>query len=142
MRNAQPDLETFSIIQAHHLSQIPYENLELHYSKAPRISLDVTDIYHKFVVAGRGGYCMEHNRFLCHVLRFLGFQVHLTGARLHRDATTSAPGEHAVNIVTLSDQTQYLVDVGYGDDGSIFPVPLAVTGVTLPNLDIQELRLS
>lgn len=92
MRNAQSDLETLSIIQAHHLSRIPYENLELHYSKAPQISLDVTDIYRKFVVVGRGGYCMEHNLFLCHVLRFLGFQVHLTGARLHRDATTSAPG--------------------------------------------------
>ncbi|RAH73962.1 arylamine N-acetyltransferase family protein [Aspergillus aculeatinus CBS 121060] len=146
MRNAQPDLETLSIIQAHHLSRIPFENLELHYSKAPRISLDVTDIYHKFIVAERGGYCMEHNLFLCHVLRFLGFQVHLTGARLHRDATTSAPGwsgwEHAVNIVTLDDQAQYLVDVGYGGDGPIVPVPLAVTGVTLPNLGIQELRLS
>ncbi|PYI26901.1 arylamine N-acetyltransferase 1 [Aspergillus indologenus CBS 114.80] len=147
VQNAQVNLETLSAIQAHHLSRIPYENLALHYSKSPRISLNISDIYHKFIVKGRGGYCMEHNLLFGHVLRFLGFQVYLTGARLHRDATTSMPGwsgwEHAVNIVTLADHTQYLVDVGYGGDGPILPVPLLVTTpeVTLPNLGIQELRL-
>ncbi|PYH75900.1 cysteine proteinase [Aspergillus uvarum CBS 121591] len=90
---------------------------------------------------------MEHNLFFSHFLRFLGIQVYLKGARLHRDATTSMPGwsgwEHAVNIATLADHTQYLVDVGYGGDGPILPVPLLVTTpeVRLPNLGIQELRL-
>ncbi|PYI18049.1 arylamine N-acetyltransferase 1 [Aspergillus violaceofuscus CBS 115571] len=144
-RDLRPDLETLSAIQAHHLSRIPFENVALHYSNTPRISLEIADIHHKFIEKGRGGYCMEHNLLLCHVLRYKGFQVHLTGARLHRDATTPIPGwsgwEHVVNIVTLADRSQYMVDVGYGGDGPILPVPLTPTGVTLPNLGIQELRL-
>ncbi|KAF9885329.1 DUF1279 super [Aspergillus nanangensis] len=139
------NLEFLSVIHTHHISRIPYENVALHYSKTPGISLNIAEIYDKFVVKGRGGYCMEHNIFLCHVLRFLGFQVYLTGARLHRDANSSAPGwsgwEHAVNIVTLSNKAQYLVDVGYGGDGPTIPVPLDAACMPMPNLGTQELRL-
>ena len=35
---------------------------------------------------------MENNIFLSHVLRVLGFQVYLTGARLYRDASSPTPG--------------------------------------------------
>ncbi|KAJ5350765.1 hypothetical protein N7541_008492 [Penicillium brevicompactum] len=145
-RDQHPSLDAafLSAIQAHHLCRIPYENVALHYSRAPSISLDVLDIYRKFIENGRGGYCMENNIFLFHVLRVLGFQVYLTGARLYRDASIPTPGwsgwEHAVNIVTLENDAKYVVDVGYGGDGPTVPLPLT-TDVVSQNIGTQELRL-
>ncbi|CAG8109101.1 unnamed protein product [Penicillium salamii] len=144
IQNPSLDATLLSAIQASHLCRIPYENVALHYNQTPSISLDVLDIYQKFVERGRGGYCMENNIFLHHVLRVLGFQVFLTGARLYRDASSATPGwsgwEHAVNIVTLEDGAKYLVDVGYGGDGPTVPLPLTADVVT-PNIGTQELRL-
>lgn len=91
-RNPKLDRNMLAAIQAHHVSHIPYDNIALHYSQNPSISLNVLDIYHKFVEKGRGGYCMENNIFLCHVLRTLGFEVYLAGARLYRDANSPTPG--------------------------------------------------
>lgn len=48
--------------------------------------------------------------------------------------------EHSVNLVTLAGQKKYLVDVGYGGDGPISPLPLAENMVT-PNIGTQEMRL-
>ncbi|KAJ5584192.1 arylamine N-acetyltransferase 1 [Penicillium hispanicum] len=145
-RNQNPRLELdfLAAIQAHHICRIPYENVALHYSQNPSISLDVVEIYHKFVVRGRGGYCMENNIFLYHVLCILGFQVYLTGARLYRETSHPTSGwsgwEHAVNIVTLKSGVQYMVDVGYGGDGPTIPLPL-ITDTVTPNIGTQELRL-
>lgn len=86
------NLDLLSALQAYHLSKIPYENLALHYTKDVNISLNVNDIYHKFVDKQRGGYCMENNIFFYHVLRFFGFQVFLTGARLHRTGDGNPTG--------------------------------------------------
>jgi arylamine N-acetyltransferase len=46
-----------------------------------------------------------------------------------------------VDIVTLSDQEMYVVDVGYGGDGAIRPLPL-VEGTITPNIGRQEMRLT
>jgi arylamine N-acetyltransferase len=48
--------------------------------------------------------------------------------------------EHSVNIVTLSDETQYLADVGYGGNGPKVPLPL-ISGSVVHNLGTQDLRL-
>ncbi|RDH26748.1 arylamine N-acetyltransferase 1 [Aspergillus welwitschiae] len=147
LRDQRPELDiTFlSTLQSCHLSRVPYENLALHYAENSSISLDVADIYGKVVVDRRGGYCMENNIFFYHVLRFFGFQVYLTGARLHRTGDSQPSGwsgwEHSVNIVTLPDQQRYLVDVGYGGNGPTAPLPLT-PNVTLRNLGTQEVRLS
>lgn len=45
-----------------------------------------------------------------------------------------------MNIVTLSDQTQYLADVGYGGNGPKVPLPL-ISGSVVHNLGTQDLRL-
>ena len=91
-QNPKFDLNFLAAIQAHHISRIPYENVALHYSHEPSISLNVLHIYNKLVKNGRGGYCMENNILLYHILRTLGFQVYLTGARLHRDPSSATPG--------------------------------------------------
>ncbi|PWY91984.1 arylamine N-acetyltransferase 1 [Aspergillus sclerotioniger CBS 115572] len=150
-RNQNPPLnrEFLAAIQAHHISHIQYDNIALHYSPTAEISLHIHDIFHKLVERKRGGYCMENNLLLYYVLSLLGFNVYLTGARLHRDANNPTPGwsgwEHAVNIITLTDQTQppYMMDVGYGGDGPTIPLPLIHEGPAMatPNIGTQEIRL-
>lgn len=83
-QNLALDLAFLSALQAHHLTAIPYENLSLHYSQDVKINLDVSEIHAKLVQRRRGGYCMENNILLYHVLLFLKFPVYLTGARLYR----------------------------------------------------------
>jgi hypothetical protein len=45
-----------------------------------------------------------------------------------------------VNIVTLPDGTQYMLDVGFGGDGATKPVPL-IDGHVVQNIGSQEIRL-
>jgi len=77
-------LAYLSALQKYQLARVPFENLELHYSKERHISLDPTDLFDKIVAPrnGRGGYCMENNALFGLVLRSLGFEVIPTGARV------------------------------------------------------------
>ncbi|RAK85209.1 cysteine proteinase [Aspergillus costaricaensis CBS 115574] len=99
-QNPKFDREFLATIQAYHVSHIPYDNTALHYSPTPSISLHIHDIFHKLVTRKRGGYCMENNILLYHVLRQLGFDVYLTGARLYRDANNPKPGWSGCNEVS------------------------------------------
>jgi len=89
----QHALELLRLLQIHHLSSIPFENLSLHYSAHHTISIDADGLYDKFVGnnRGRGGYCMENNCFLGTVLRSLGFEVYSAGARVCEDGVNYAP---------------------------------------------------
>ena len=51
---------------------------------------------------------------------------------------------HMINIVTLPSVQAYMVDVGFGSDGPIRPLPLLnslETGNTYPGIGAQQLRL-
>lgn len=80
-KNPPLDVAFLTALHIHHISTLPYENLSLHYAKEVNVSLDAHQILGKFLANGRGGYCMEHSIFFNHLLRALGFQVYLTGAR-------------------------------------------------------------
>lgn len=76
------DLSYLTTLHVHQISTIPYENLQLHYSKSHRISLDPQWLFQKFIKNGRGGYCMETSIFYNHVLRALGFDVYTAGVKI------------------------------------------------------------
>ncbi|KAL1617421.1 hypothetical protein SLS56_010999 [Neofusicoccum ribis] len=154
-----PDIELLTALHTHHISTIPYENLSLHYAKDVYISLDAHVLLEKFLANGRGGYCMEHSIFFNSVLRALGFQVYLTGARPRVRSDGVPVGEylgwyvsnkqqrhyltrsrrHVVNIVTLPDGAKWVTDVGFGGDGMRQPMPLLKHHIT-QNLGPQEVR--
>lgn len=64
-------------LMSHTLANIPFENLELHYSPHHQISIHPDALFQKIVRqgTGRGGYCMENNVFLGTVMRSLGYEV-------------------------------------------------------------------
>ncbi|KAL0254968.1 hypothetical protein SLS55_009492 [Diplodia seriata] len=145
-KNPAPDLAFLTALHVHHISTLPYENLSLHYAKDVNVSLDAHEILGKFLSNGRGGYCMEHSIFFNNVLRALGFQVYLTGARARPRKNGVPFGDymgwvHVVNIVTLADGTKWVSDTGFGGDQMRQPVPLVENHVT-QNIGPQQIRLS
>ena len=87
-RDPTKGLDFLKTLQQHHLSHIPFENLDLHYNRAHAIYIDPPHLYDKIVGSGRGrgGYCMESNGLFGPVLRSLGFDVYATGARVYQGA--------------------------------------------------------
>ena len=68
----QHGLALLHAITRYHACNVPFENLELHYSARKVITLQMADLYAKIVTQRRGGRCMEGNTFFATVLRSLG----------------------------------------------------------------------
>ena len=122
----------------YHLANVPFENLELHYSAHKTISLNMDDLFEKFAERGlkygRGGRCMENNGFFGTVLRSLGFEVRNCAGRVSRAMSplkhireqqghTYDGWNHMLNLVRL-DGEWWVVDVGMGSMGPQVPYPL------------------
>lgn len=99
-------------LQAAHLLNIPFENLDIHYKN--KIKLDINSIYKKIVINHRGGFCYELNGLFYHLLKQIGFDVLMISGRVHsKDGNYGAEYDHLA-IVAHVDGTKYLVDVGFG----------------------------
>ncbi|KAJ1326977.1 N-hydroxyarylamine O-acetyltransferase [Microdochium nivale] len=102
---------------------------------------------------------MENALLYYHVLKGLGFDVYTVGARTRERDSGGVPGGdfpgwvHIVNIVTLPTATttsadgtvlqkyqRYHVDIAFGGDGALFPMPLT-PGLVHANLGTQQIRL-
>ena len=144
-------LELLSALQRHHLANVPFENLELHYSPTKVINTDAELLFQKIVTQnnGRGGYCMENNLFFGTLLRTLGFSVMSTGGRVNTAVQPSGdigPQErytgwsHMVNIVTIQGK-RYMVDVGFGTGQATRPLLLVDREASLNVRPNQQVRL-
>jgi len=109
-------------LQRHHMARVPFDSLALHYSPHRSLSLHPEALFGKIVRAGRGGYCMEVNQFMCVVLRSLGFQVYSVGGRVGIGGVWGG-WNHQISLVTIADK-KYIVDVGFGTNGPSQPTPL------------------
>jgi arylamine N-acetyltransferase len=120
----QDALDYLKLLQKHHLAAVPFENLTLHYSTHRQVSVHPQDLFKKIIADnnGRGGYCMENNCLFGTLLHTLGFNIYSGGARVW--AVDSWTGwSHMVNLVTIGG-TKYHVDVGFGSEGPVVPMPL------------------
>uniref|UniRef100_A0A8C5IJE8 arylamine N-acetyltransferase n=1 Tax=Junco hyemalis TaxID=40217 RepID=A0A8C5IJE8_JUNHY len=108
-----PDLATMSDIFQHHIRAIPYENLSIHCGE--RIELDLEPIYNKIVRKKRGGWCMENNYLLFWVLKTLGYNITLLGAKVYVPERDAYPEDinHLLLRVDL-DGKSYIMDAGFG----------------------------
>jgi N-hydroxyarylamine O-acetyltransferase len=116
IRMPRPDLlDAGSLKALHqvHLQAVPFENLSLHLGE--RISLDEDALIDKIVTRRRGGFCYELNGAFGLLLRGLGADVSLFGARVHGPDGIGPPFDHLVLMVHLPDGTgPWLTDVGFG----------------------------
>jgi arylamine N-acetyltransferase len=135
-------LPFITALTRYHTCNVPFENLELHYSAHKTISLNMDDLYTKFadrgIKYGRGGRCMENNSFLGTVLRSLGFDVRNCAGRVSRAQVPGSSKDqlntydnwnHMLNLVRF-DREWYVVDVGMGAMGKCI-VESSANGIIL-----------
>lgn len=120
---AGPGLDSLTRLQLAHLQAVPFENLAIYAGRS--VTADNNWTFSKVVDQGRGGWCFELNGAFAQLLEALGFEVkRLAAAVLLNGPTTIV--DHLVLEVVL-DQP-YLVEVGFGADAPITPLPLAQAG--------------
>lgn len=116
----EPTFDVLRAVHRQHLISIPYENLDIHLSRA--VSLDLDTIFDKLVTRRRGGWCYEMNALLAWALGEIGFDVRLLSGTVGREQRGDAvEGNHLVLLVRL-DQL-YLADAGFGN-AFLEPLPL------------------
>jgi arylamine N-acetyltransferase len=93
--NTPDGLAFATVLQKYFLANVPWENLDLHYSSHHTISLDPMHLFHKIVEKGmgRGGYCMENTAIFGTVLRSLGYDIMTTGGRVNDAVQPMAAGK-------------------------------------------------
>eukprot|EP00300_Choanocystis_sp_HF-7_P028070 c33433_g1_i1.p1 GENE.c33433_g1_i1~~c33433_g1_i1.p1 ORF type:complete len:310 (+),score=41.99 c33433_g1_i1:127-930(+) len=121
-----------------HVLAVPFENLNP--ATAQPVGIDLTSIFNKIVVDGRGGYCWETNGLMNCALRALGFTTRLVICRVLLRPEPSGL-THIVNIVTDSEGQQYLIDVGCGGFSPREPIPLSTEPSTPHNCNPELYRL-
>lgn len=112
--------ETLFAIHRAHAFSIPFENLAIFDTTSEPgypIRIDERSVVNKLIYQHRGGYCYETNKLLAAVLEQLGFKVISLAARVQQMVS------HRIALVLL-DNEQYLIDVGFGGNGLIEPLPL------------------
>jgi len=108
-----PTLAVLNTIIAHHISAIPFENLDVLLGRP--ILLDPASLQKKLVRDRRGGYCFEQNGLLLLVLSELGFRVTPLSARvrIQRPRDFIPPRTHLFIRVEIAGEA-WLADVGIG----------------------------
>ncbi|CAJ2509633.1 Uu.00g146590.m01.CDS01 [Anthostomella pinea] len=128
------------------LVKVPFENLTQHYSWHRVVDVKPQHLFRKIVAGadgvggrGRGGYCMEANSLFHTVLLSLGFAVYVAGAQVYEPSEGIYGFSHCVNIVTIGG-VRYIVDVGFGANGPVGPVPLEA-GLEHAHVEPARVRL-
>jgi N-hydroxyarylamine O-acetyltransferase len=116
-------LETLVGLHRAHAFSIPFENLDIHLNRA--IGLEPAQLAQKLVHEQRGGYCYEQNGLFRLVLQQLGFGVTSLVGRNLLAGHPLRPRAHQVLLVQWEGQP-WLVDLGFGTNGLIEPIPLEV----------------
>ncbi|AGN84145.1 N-hydroxyarylamine O-acetyltransferase [Enterobacter sp. R4-368] len=115
-------LETLRALHLYHNGAIPFENLDV---VLPReIELSDEAIFHKLVVARRGGYCFEQNGLFERVLKEVGFTVRsLLGRVVIANPHQMPPRTHRILLVQIAGEP-WIADVGFGGQTLTAPIRL------------------
>jgi len=116
------------------LYSVPFENLDIH--AKVKITLEPLRFYDKIVTNQRGGFCYECNSLFYHLLREIGFQVHILSARMTTRETPSPRYSHMALKVSLDQD--YLVDVG---NGQSLMEPMAIPGEAITTAEGIDYRV-
>ena len=107
--------ESLSRLVRAHLTQVPFEVLELTEAKT-QPSLEPEGLFEKIVVRHRGGYCFELNKIFYLLLQELGFSCYCVGVRCIMGRPEPVAISHRGIVVSFGDEKWYC-DVGFGGNG-------------------------
>lgn len=117
----QSDLATLKSLHRHHLFNVPFENLDVHYKRI--FDLKSANVYDKVVNRRRGGFCYEVNSLFNELLTSAGFTTRIISAKIITDAGKPGPEYDHMAIVIQIDGKDLIADVGFGD---LFIEPLEI----------------
>lgn len=121
------DMDALRAIHLAHVASIPFENIDILLGHP--INLDIPSLRAKLIDRRRGGYCFEQNTLLLSVLRELGCDARAVEARVRAGTVAIRPRTHMAIVVRVGAD-DWLVDVGFGGDGPLEPVPMTGTTVS------------
>src|SRR5712692_10256173 len=114
-------VEALHALHRAHRDAFLFENLSI--QTGGGISLALCDLERKFLDAGRGGYCFEHNTLFAAALREIGFDSATLLARVRRGPPHRWCRTHMVLRVPIEGEV-WLADVGFGGMSLLEPMPL------------------
>ncbi|WP_410983211.1 arylamine N-acetyltransferase family protein [Bacillus cereus] len=107
---------------------VPFENLDIIQGTVKEISKE--HLQEKILVKNRGGLCYELNPTMYYFLKDCGFDVHLVSETVYHAASgTWAVNSGHVATVLKHNTELYLIEVGFGSNLPLSPVPF--TGETV-----------
>ena len=118
-----PTVQVLHALHLAHVLAVPFENLDNFLGRP--VSLEPADLFAKIVTAKRGGYCFELNGLFSLLLEATGFPVTRLIARVRYGSKPPYPRSHQVLMVKV-DGEPWLVDVGFGGNGLLEPIPLVL----------------
>lgn len=138
-RPINPDAETLQGLQAAHMLNVPFENLDIGLKRPIRLTEE--DLWEKIIVKRRGGFCYELNGLFGRLLQEIGFHVTYLNARVYnRQGQLGIDFDHLALLVTVPGESQrWLVDVGFGDS-FLKPLSLEETGEQIQGLRSYRLE--
>ena len=107
------NIKVLAELHKSHLFKVPFENLDIH-NKIP-ILLNIDKIYEKIVLNNRGGFCYELNGLFYELLLALNFDAKRISARVFKNEFGYTPEFDHLAIIVKIENSEYLVDVGFGD---------------------------
>jgi N-hydroxyarylamine O-acetyltransferase len=116
----RPSAECLREVHLAHATHVPFENIEV-LMRRP-VPLDIESLWKKLVVDRRGGYCFEQNTLFAAVLEKIGFRVTRLAARVRLGGTGITSRGHML-LAVEADGRKFLVDVGFGGDALLYPIP-------------------
>jgi N-hydroxyarylamine O-acetyltransferase len=119
------DLSVKSLNQEvkNYLENYCFSTLDILLTRREILSLELDTLYDKIVVKKRGGYCFEHNKLFHYFLEDMGIKTKSKLARVVYGKDIDVPKTHRVIIINI-EESDYLVDVGFGAHSPICLVPL------------------
>lgn len=98
---------------------IPFENIDVIEQKD--IPINLSYLKHKVTQQGRGGLCYELNPLFYQLLREVGFDVQMIRATINSSKKTLLHTH--ISTVLFYEGRSYLVEVGFGANQPLQPVP-------------------
>ena len=109
-----PTLESLGALLHTHNHKVPFENLDVQLGNP--LTTSVEEAYDKIVNGNHGGWCYAQNGLFGWALSQIGIDVRRVAASVMRaDNGHTSNANHLALLVSLpSDDTRWLVDVGFG----------------------------
>jgi N-hydroxyarylamine O-acetyltransferase len=117
-----PSSQTLCEVHRRHVMTVPFENADVIAGR--RLDYRLDRLFDKIVVRRRGGWCLETNWLLAHVLRAMGFAVDFVGAGVATAGNFKNDLSHCLLVVEVDGEC-LMADVGFGAGSFAEPLPMA-----------------